>query len=215
MGSLLKFLQGIRARKAPANDFVGYEVLLNFIKERCLHKLDGDLIEIGSFMGGGTAKLARFARKNHKLVYAIDIFDPAADETATPDGIRMCDIYQAFLKGRSQLEVYRETVRGLDNVVTIIKDSKEASFPKEQRFIFGFIDGNHRPDYVRNDFSIIWPNLVPGGALGFHDYNTELPEVTRCIDGLMAEHAGEISETHEIRPEHIILLMKGHTADKA
>ena len=44
-----------------ANDFVGYEVLIDFIEERALCELPGDLIEIGAFMGGGTAKLARFA----------------------------------------------------------------------------------------------------------------------------------------------------------
>lgn len=193
------------------NDFVGYEVLLDFIRERSLHRLEGDLVEIGSFMGGGTAKLARFARRHGKRVFAIDVFDPGADTTATEDGVMMCDIYQAFLEGRSQLEVYRETTHGLDNIVTIAEDSKAVSFPPEQRFVFGFIDGNHRPDYVRNDFNLIWSNLVAGGALGFHDYNFGLPEVTRCINDLMAEHTDETGEVREIETQHIILLVKKHT----
>ncbi len=79
--------------KSPAIDFIGYEVLLDFIKEKALYKLDGDLIEIGVYVGGGTVKLARFARKYHKKVYAIDIFDPGADETKTPDGVNMGYIY--------------------------------------------------------------------------------------------------------------------------
>lgn len=195
--------------KASAIDFVGYEVLLDFIKERSLHQLEGDLIEIGVFTGGGTVKLARFARKYHKKVYAVDIFNPTADETRTPDGVKMCDIYQAFLEGRSQLEVYQETTRRFDNIVTIREDSKKVRFPGEQRFMFGFIDGNHHPDYIRNDFYIVWPNLVPNGVLGFHDYNSELPEVTETINSLITEHAAEIRETHEIKDKHIILLTKG------
>ena len=166
------------------------------------------MVEIGAFMGGGTAKLARFARKHGKKVFAIDIFDPGADTTETEDGVKMCDIYQAFLEGRSQREVYQETIRGLKNIVTVAEDSKTVSFPPEQRFVFGFVDGNHRPDYVRNDFGVIWPNLVPGGALGLHDYDHGLPEVTRCIDDLIAEHADEISEVRRVRPQHIILLVK-------
>ena len=208
MRRVKELLHRLLPPKAPANDFVGYEVLLDFIKERSLHRLEGDLVEIGAFMGGGTAKLARFARKHGKKLFAIDIFDPGADITETEDGVKMCDIYQAFLEGRSQLEVYRETIRGLDNIVTLAEDSKAVSFPPEQRFVFGFIDGNHRPDYVRNDFGIIWPNLVPGGALGLHDYDHGLPEVTHCIDSLMAEHADEIGEVHRIRPQRIILLVK-------
>jgi SAM-dependent methyltransferase len=209
MHSLRQFLHNLRPHRAPAPDFVGYEVLLDFIEERSLHRLEGDLIEIGSFMGGGTAKLASYARKHNKRVFAIDIFDPAADGTATPDGTVMRDIYLAFLKGRPQLEVYEEATRGLDNVVTIRQDSKKVSFPLEQRFVFGFIDGNHHPDYVRNDFQIIWHNLVDGGVLGFHDYNTDLPDVTTCINGIIAEHPEEIIETQEIVPQHIMLLVKG------
>jgi hypothetical protein len=195
--------------KVPGIDFVGYEVLLDFIKEHSLHRLDGDLIEIGVFAGGGTVKLARFARRYHKKVYAVDIFDPGADKTETPDGVRMNVIYQAFLEGRSQLEVYEETTRRFDNIITIKEDSKRVRFPAEQKFMFGFIDGNHHPDYVKNDFSIVWPNLVAGGVLGFHDYNFELPEVTETIDGLISQHSAEIKEMHEIKERHIILLSRG------
>ena len=194
--------------KASAIDFVGYEVLIEFIKEHSLQRLPGDMIEIGVFTGGGTVKLARFARKYGKKVYAVDIFDAGADKTETPDGVKMSDIYQAFLEGRSQLEVYQETTRRFDNIVTIGEDSKGVRFPGEQRFMFGFIDGNHRPDYIRNDFYIVWRNLVADGVLGFHDYNSELPEVTETINSLMVEHEAEIGSTHEIKEKHIILLTK-------
>jgi hypothetical protein len=208
MRNLIDFSRRILSTKPSAHDFVGYEVLLDFIRQRALHRLEGDLVEIGVLMGGGTVKLARFARKYHKKVYAVDIFDPSADKTATPDGIRMSDIYEAFLQGRSQIEVYEEAVRGLDNIVTIKEDSKKVRFPGEQKFMFGFIDGNHQPEYVRNDFDIVWSNLVPNGVVGFHDYRSELAEVTETIDGLIAEHKGEISDTHQIKEKNIILLTK-------
>ena len=209
MRNLMAFTRRVLTAKSPAIDFIGYEVLLDFIKRKALYELDGDLIEIGSYVGGGTVKLARFARKYHKKVYAVDLFDPGADETETPDGVKMSDIYEAFLEGRSQSEVYQETIRGFDNIITVKEDSKSVRFPREQRFMFGFIDGNHHPEYVRNDFYVIWGNLVSGGVLGFHDYNFELPEVTATINSLMAEHNAEISETHEIKEKHIILLTKG------
>jgi len=190
------------------NDFVGYEVLIDFMKKQGLQKLGGDIIEIGAFMGGGTVKLARFAQKYGKKVYAIDIFEPASDKTPDKNGVKMCDIYRAFLQGRSQLEVYQQTTKGFNNIVTINMDSKKVSFPKKQKFIFGFIDGNHHPDYVRNDFNLIWRQLVPGGSAGFHDYNFDLPEVTRAIDGLIHEHKDEISEVHEIKNSHILIVTK-------
>ncbi len=207
--ALPAILQRILRRPLPALDFVGYEVLVDFIREKSLHRLDGDLVEIGAFMGGGTAKLARFAARYGKRVFAIDIFNAAADTTESRDGTPMSEIYLAYLEGGSQRDAYRSAIRGLDNVVTIGEDSRTVSFPREQRFVFGFIDGNHRAEYVQNDFDLVWPSLVAGGVLGFHDYNSELPEVTACIDRIVVGHAAEITETREIRTRHILLLVKG------
>ena len=195
-------------RGKGANDFVGYEVLIDFIRKRGLQKLEGDIIEIGAFMGGGTAKLARFAQKYGKRVYAVDIFDPGCDKTPDKSGVRMCDIYQAFLQGRSQLEVYQQTTKNFDNILTINMDSRKVSFHKGQRFIFGFIDGNHQADYVGNDFNLVWKHLVPGGSVGLHDYNFDLPEVTEAVDSLIKEHKDEIANVHEMQEKHIIILTK-------
>ena len=159
-------------------------------------------------MGGGTVKLAKFAAKYGKKVYAIDIFDPRCDKTPDKNGVKMCDIYEAFLQGRSQLEVYQQATNGFDNIVTINKNSKKVRFPRGQKFVFGFIDGNHQPDYVINDFNLIWHRLVLGGSIGFHDYNFDLPEVTKAIDGLIYKHKDEISEVHEIKQSHIVVLTK-------
>jgi predicted O-methyltransferase YrrM len=197
--------------KAPLSeddpdDFVGYEALVDFIKQRALHKLEGDIIEIGAYMGRGTAKLAEFARRYGKRVHAIDVFDPGLDKTMSKSGIKAGDVYEAFLQGRSMLQAYRQSTRGFDNIVTIREDSKKVSFPKEQRFIFGFIDGCHQQTYVENDFHVIWPHLVSGGILGLHDYKfDDWPEVTKAIDKLIRAHAKEISEAYEIEGKYNIL----------
>jgi len=198
----------ISEKATPAsagNDFVGYEVLIDFMEKRGLQKLEGDILEIGAFRGGGTVK---FAAKYGKKVYAIDIFDPRCDKTPDKNGVKMCDIYEAFLQGRSQLQVYQQTTNGFDNIVTINKDSKKVRFPRGQKFVLGFIDGNHQADYVINDFNLIWHRLVPGGGVGFHDYNFDLPEVTKAIDGLIYKHKDEISEVHEVKQSHIVILTK-------
>jgi predicted O-methyltransferase YrrM len=188
------------------DDFVGYEGLIDLIKQRALYKLEGDIIEIGAYMGRGTAKLAKFARRYGKKVYAIDVFNPRLDKTISKTGIKAGDVYEAFLQGRSMLEAYRESTRGFDNIITIRKDSKKVSFPQEQRFIFGFIDGCHQQAYVENDFHVIWPRLVSGGAVGFHDYKyDDWPEVTKAADKLIREHKREISAAYEIKGKYNIM----------
>jgi len=194
--------------QASAKDFVGYEALVDFMEKRLLHELEGHIVEIGAFMGGGTVKLARYAQKHGRKVFVVDVFDPKRDETKDVHGVRMCDIYEAFLQGRSLLEVYRQATGGFDNILTTVKDSKKVRFPAQQRFVFGFIDGNHQPDYVRNDFYLVWRRLVPGGAVGFHDYNFDLPEVTAAIDDLVDQRRDEIGEIEELPAKHILFLTK-------
>ncbi len=188
------------------DDFVGYEVLVDFMKQQALHKVEGDIIEIGAYMGRGTAKLAEFAQRYGRKVYAIDVFDPGLDKTLSRSGIQASEVYEAFLRGRPMLEVYQESTRDFDNIITIREDSRKVSFPQEQRFIFGFIDGCHQQVYVENDFSLIWPHLVSGGALGFHDYRfDDWPEVTKAADRLMHAHQREISQAYEIEAKYNIL----------
>lgn len=188
------------------DDFVGYEMLIDFIKQRALHNLEGDIIEIGAYMGRGTAKLAKFAQRYGKKVYAIDTFEPSLDKTVSKSGIKAGDVYEAFLRGRSILEVYQKSTRGADNIRTIREDSRKVSFPEEQKFMFGFIDGCHQQVYVENDFNLIWPHLVSGGALGFHDYEfDDWPEVTQAAYKLMHAHKREISEAYEIEGKYNIL----------
>jgi len=181
-------------------EYVGYENLIRFIEDRALQHLDGDIIEIGAYMGGGTVKLARFARKYHKKVFAVDTFDPGVDLTVGRGGVTAGDVYQAFLEGPSMFEVYEKTTAGLDNIVTIRKDSRYLAFPREQKFFFGFVDGCHQRSYVENDFAVIWPQLVSGGAIGFHDYKfDDWPEVTPAVDGIVSDHRSEIVAIEEIR----------------
>ena len=192
--------------KDDPDDFVGYEVLIDFMKQRALCKLEGDIVEIGAYMGRGTAKLAKFAQRYGKKVYAIDVFDPSLDKTVSKSGIKAGDVYEAFLQGRSMLEAYQESIRGFGNIITIRADSKKVGFPQEQKFIFGFIDGCHQQAYVESDFHVIWPHLVSGGALGFHDYEfTDWPEVTRAANKLMHTHKGEMREACEIEGKYNIL----------
>jgi hypothetical protein len=181
-------------------EYVGYENLIRFIEDRALQHLDGDIVEIGAYMGGGTVKLARFAKKYHKEVFAVDTFDPGVDRTVGRGGVTAGEVYQAFLEGPSMFEVYEKTILGLDNIVTIRKDSRHVSFPKGQEFFFGFVDGCHQESYVESDFGLIWPRLVSGGAIGFHDYHfDDWPEVTPAVDRIVSKHRDQIVETVEMK----------------
>ena len=175
------------------SDMCGYELLLDAIERHRIAEVEGDVVEIGAFMGGGTYKLCRFFERAspEKTVYAIDVFEPGFDLTESLVGQSMADQYRLLLDGRDQRMVYDQITGSCTNLVTIAADSATVSLPCAQ-VAYAHIDGNHRPEYVRGDFDLVWPRTTSGGIVSFDDYGHGFPPVTRTIHELIGEHAAEI-----------------------
>ena len=222
MNRLLRLLK--RARLAislrtgwfvPALDLVGYETLVEHIQRCGACRIPGDFIEVGAFLGGGTLKLAKLARSCGKRVWVIDIFDPGFDLTVNSAGTPMASLYHATLGRGSQERVFRLVTRPVAGTLEVLKqDSRAVVLPPDLRFAFGFIDGNHDPEYVKSDFRLVWDRLAPGGVLGFHDYGGDLPEVTRAIDQLIDRFGSEIEST-ELAPKQWVMFLRKKTEPAA
>ncbi|HUM44145.1 MAG TPA: class I SAM-dependent methyltransferase, partial [Fervidobacterium sp.] len=104
---------------------------------------------------------------------------------------RMSDLYGEILKGRNQFDIYSKITMNCKNVVTLISDSKNVVLPCD-KVCFAYIDGNHSPDYVRNDFYLVWNKLVSHGVVSFDDYGYDLPQVTKTIHKLIGEESERI-----------------------
>jgi SAM-dependent methyltransferase len=212
--SILEFANAGRAQIAPralpeVTDLTGYEVFVDLIRREGLDRMMGDFLEIGCFLGGGTAKLAKHAASVGKQVWVIDLFDPTFDLTKNLAGDQMADLYRDYLRGHTQEEVFRQvTAPWAESIQVLKQDSMKARLPDGLRFTFAFADGNHDPAWVRNDFELIWRRLEPGGWAGFHDYGGDLPEVTAALDSLMAQHAAEIGRVEKVADRWILLIEK-------
>jgi predicted O-methyltransferase YrrM len=201
---------GIRTPRGT--DWVGYEALIGFIKTNGIMSVDGDAVEIGTFLGGGAYKLAKFleSRSSHKKLFVIDVFDPTFDWTTNTSGNAMNTLYASALKkykGKSQREIFQEETKECQNITVLAGDSKKSVIPTKS-ICFAFIDGNHSPDYVESDFYLIWDKLSPGGAIAFHDYDGDLPETTKKINELVNKHRNEIKSTLVINRKKILFLIK-------
>src|SRR4051794_15221280 len=128
----------------PWADWVGYEVLLEELDRGGVAHMEGDVLEIGALLGGGTAKLCGWFAVNApaKRVVAVDIFDPAFDPTTTVEGWSMHELYAAALEGRDQRELFDEVTAGCENLVVAAGDSRTVDIPAE-RLSFAFVDGSH------------------------------------------------------------------------
>jgi Methyltransferase domain len=175
-------------------DSVGYEVLLEEIERHRLDRVDGDVLEIGALLGGGTAKLCGwFARHaGAKRVIAVDVFDPDFDATTTLQGWRMGELYAHLIGDRNQRQVFDDVTRGCQNLVVVAGDSTAIEVPTN-RLAFAFVDGSHVPADVRSDFDLVWSHLASGGIAAFHDYGGDLPGVTHTLHSCIGKYAEEIA----------------------
>jgi hypothetical protein len=157
-------------RLGRMNDFSGYEPLIAYIEANNIGRLRGDFLEIGAFMGGGSAKLARCASRYGKKLIVIDLFDPGVNHTEW-QGQPLSSAYRRLLGRKSQREVFDRNTRFAKNIVVYSEDSKLVKLPDGSQLCFSFIDGNHDPEYVKSDFYLAWNATVPGGIVAFHDYD--------------------------------------------
>ncbi len=211
MRSVINSVQGIE--NAPfGTDLVGYESLILRLRALGIDKIEGDFVEIGAFLGGGSRKLAAFGRSLSpgRKLFVADVFDPDFDWTETSGGRAMAEVYKDFMKdfgSLKQLEIFQKVTHGQDNIHLLIGDSLNLSVPTE-KIAFAFIDGNHDPVYVKNDFNKVWPLVSSGGVVAFHDYGGNLPQTTRAIDELEAEHSEEVREKITEPAKTLVYLIK-------
>lgn len=187
-------------------DMSGYEVLLDTIVRERIYLLEGDVVEIGAFLGGGTYKLSKLLEVLgvDKKVYTIDIFDPTFDTTMCTQRKAMAELYKGILGNLNQFEIYKEVTKNCKNVVTLICDSKKAVLPCN-KICFSYIDGNHSPEYVRNDFYLVWDKTVPMGIVAFDDYGYDLPQVTKTIHKLIGEQSERIMRIWTVGGKRIFI----------
>lgn len=194
----------------PWSDWVGYEVLLEEIERHGVDRVEGDVLEIGAFLGGGTAKLCGwFGRSSPgKRVIVVDVFDPGFDSTTTVEGWPMHQLYAAALDGRNQRELFDDVTRGFTNLTVVEGDSTSAEIPAEQ-LAFAFVDGSHVPEDVRSDFERVWERLSPGGIAAFHDYGADLPGVTHTLHACIGGHAVQIERIWTRAPRVLFVQRAG------
>lgn len=193
----------------PWADSVGYEVLLEEIERHRLDRVEGDALEIGVLLGGGTAKLCGWFGDHApgKRVLAVDVFDPDFDPTTTVQGWTMRELYAHRLGDRNQRAVFDEVTGGYENLVVVAGDSTSTPIPTD-RLAFAFVDGSHVPADVKSDFELVWDRLAPGGVAAFHDYGADLPEVTDTLDACVHARADQIDEVWTRSPS-ILLVRRG------
>ena len=78
---------------------------------RILPEIEGDILEIGAFIGGGTARLAEIAQTYQRQVHVIDIFDSDFDRSINEGGVKLSDFYKEALQEKdAPIRCYRACI---------------------------------------------------------------------------------------------------------
>ncbi|TSC59342.1 MAG: hypothetical protein Greene041662_562 [Candidatus Peregrinibacteria bacterium Greene0416_62] len=128
--------------------------LLYHLAKRCTG--NGVIVEIGSWKGKSTVCLAQGSRDGAGVqVHAIDPFTGSSEHG------------DVFTFPEFQRNIAHSGIASL--VTPHQKISKEAALGWTKPIELLWIDGAHEEEFVRLDYTLWSPHLVPGGVIAFHD----------------------------------------------
>ena len=195
--------------KRPLAD---YDFAIDFFNQHDGGNVEGDVLELGCFLGFGTAKLAASAQTHGKTVHTADYFgvDFGKPEMVTSvSGRRYLKLYH----GQTQREVFDQITRKYSNIEVYAGDITKLEFPESQRFAFSFIDAAHEYEEVEYYLKLSWSHMTPGGVLALNDYlNPETPEVTQAADDFVSKSQDMIAATGLKEERRMIAFVKSNTA---
>lgn len=149
--------------------------------------IEGDILEIGSWLGKSTAYLAEACRASeNRCVVAVDTFLGNPGKEA---------LYQKPLE--SGTSIHRQFLTNihkasLDRWVSEFTCGSASAFVqlKHKKFRMIFIDACHDYEDVKRDILLWKGTLLPGGILALHDYRKGTP-CAKAIDECVVRNKEE------------------------
>ena len=131
--------------------------------------LSGVFVEVGCWEGESIVFMAKNIKGKDIQLYGVDRWEPYVEPFNGVD-VHWNPDYELYLKN---VKPY--------NIITIKKDSKEASKDFEDNSIdFCFLDAGHSYEAVKGDIEAWRPKVR--GILAGHDYTWQFPGVVRAVD---------------------------------
>ena len=163
-----------------------------FIYEQCVAAPPGHFIEIGVLFGKSASIIAGAIvdRKASEKLFAIDPFSLAGNKHDEY-------VHRVTHGEKNSFATFEHLALKLgyfEKVIPIATYSTLCLPHLDIRTAFAFIDGCHEEEDVWEDFSLIYPKLVPGAIVLFHDaLNGPFPGIMRAI-GRIKDHYSDSVE---------------------
>lgn len=129
----------------------GLNNLVDYLEE---NTITDKMVEIGAWLGASAIVFA-------KVFNEVSCVDHWCGDMNTPEVFEGC---------KYNFEKYK-------NINMIRKWSKDAAELFEDNSLdFVYIDGDHRPEFVKEDIELWWPKIKKGGIIAGHDYGRGIEE---------------------------------------
>jgi len=158
--------------------------------------VEGDIVELGSWVGLTTSYLATACRvRGRGRVFAVDTFEGTMEGNTHYASITNFD--------GSTLGAFKSRIQqaGVDDLVDpmIGLTTEMASQYRGDPIRLLLIDADHSYEGVRDDFRLWSPLVAPGGLIVFHDYLAFPEAVGRFVDEQVSREA-----TIDMTPGHVV-----------
>ena len=137
--------------------------------------INGNAIEVGSYVGKSTVFLAMGVQKRDGTLYCVDTFE----NQDMSEGLR--ETYLEFKENTKKFQDLLLVKKGFSNDLRIIQ-----TIPDNLDLVF--IDASHDDESVRQDISNYLPKLRSGGKILFHDYGNTLGVKKPVDDSVSGGH---------------------------
>ena len=158
--------------------------------------VEGDIVELGSWVGLTTSYLATACRvRGQGRVHAVDTFEGTMEGNTQYASITNFD--------GSTLNTFKRRIQqaGVDDLVDpmIGLTTEMAGQYRGDPIRLLLIDADHSYEGVRDDFKLWAPLVAPGGLIVFHDYLAFPDAVGRFVDEQVSKEAAI-----DMTPGHVV-----------
>ena len=196
--------QQLLAKYPIISDQIGQpalSVVLRELEKTLEQGTDGDVIELGCYIGTTTLFLRRVldAHPSDKTLYAYDSFEGLPDKISQ-DSSGAGEQFKAgeLSIGRKQFlqEFRRANLKAPITHKGWFKDLAPTQLP--DTISFAFLDGDFYSS-IMDSLRIVWPRLATGGVITIDDYQRDaLPGVEQAVRDFFQDKAIVIHHEHNI-----------------
>jgi O-methyltransferase len=179
------------------------EVVLRELEMVLQKKVEGDVVELGCYVGTTSVFLAERLKGSGRNLYLYDSFEglpPKTKQDESPAGMQF--------KTGELLATKKQLIKNLKQAnvpMPIIKKGWFSDLTAEDipaKISFAFLDGDYYHS-VRDSLMLIWKQLAPHATIVVDDYaNEALPGAAKAVDEWLKTHPAKLQVEHSLAIIH-------------